>query len=159
MQHLPTFLSSTEAYVVLLMSKNSNNCSVIDWGSTKIKRIVDNTLEAEAVSMRNALGNAVYLGHLLTEFYANDSQSNIIPIKALSDNQSLERNLRSTKQPKGKRVRIDIAEINRMITEKEVTDVTWVDSKEQLADPLTKRDVVMKALTDATESGFHVLPS
>ena len=95
----------------------------------------------------------------MTEFYINDCQSNIIPIKAFSDNQSLERNLRSTKQPKGKRVRIDLAEINRMITEKEVADVIWVDSKEQLADPLTKRDVVMKASVDVTERGFHLLPS
>ena len=55
-------------------------------------------------------------------------------------------------------MRIDLAEISRMIKEKEVQDVTWVDSKLQLADPLTKRDVVMKALTDVTENGFHVLP-
>ena len=157
--NLPDGVSSTAAYLVLLKSKNSSNCCVIDWCSTKIKRIVDNTLEAEAVSMRNALGNATYLGHLITEFYANDCQSNIIPILAFSDNQSLETNLRSTKQPKGKRVRIDLAEISRMIKEKEVQDVTWVDSKLQLADPLTKRDVVMKALTDVTENGFHVLPS
>ena len=45
-----------------------------------------------------------------------------------------------------KRLRVDIGEIQRLIQEKEVKDVTWVSKKEQLADGLTKRDVCMDNL-------------
>ena len=54
------------------------------------------------------------MGHLLSEFYRNDFKSNLIPVTSFTDNLSLETNVRSTKQVKAKRQRIDLAEIKHM---------------------------------------------
>ena len=118
--NLPDGTSSAGGYIVLLASTKSKLCCIIDWSSTKIKRVVDNTLEGEAISLRYALGNAIYLGHMISEFYGFGCLVNRIPVIAYTDNKSLEMNIRSTKQPKGKRLRIDLAEIRRMINENEV---------------------------------------
>lgn len=41
-------------------------------------------------------------------------------------------------------MRIDIGEIQRMMNENEINDIRWVPSEEQIADIMTKRDVVSK---------------
>ena len=65
----------------------------------------------------------------------------ISPIRGFTDNKSLFDSIHSTKQVKAKRLRIDMAEIKRLIKTEEVKEVKLVCSKEQLADTLTKQDV------------------
>ena len=138
--NLPDGMSSTAGFVILLVG-NNGHC-ILDWGSSKIKRKVSSTLEAEILALKESLDNAIYLGSLLTEFMFNDFTLNRIPIIAFTDNKPAEQNIRSTKQVKEKRLRIDIGEIQRMITNGEVKDVQWVPTNDQIADGLTKRDVL-----------------
>ena len=156
LSNLSDGVSSAGGHLILLSSSKSNNCCIIDWCSSKIRRVVDNTLEAEVLSLRNALGNAVYIGHMLTEFYKDDCQVNSLLVQAYTDNKSLEQNIRSTKQPKGKRLRVDLAEIRRMINEKEIGDLKWVESRRQLADGLTKRDIPMLEIVKIMDDGYYL---
>ena len=152
--NLPDKMSSTAGFVILLVGEKGS--CLLDWGSSKIKRKVSSTLEAEVLALKEALNNAIYLGSLLTEFKYNDFVKNQIPIVAFTDNKPTEQNIRSTKQVKEKRLRIDIGEIQRMLTESEVNDVKWVPSEEQIADVMTKRDVVSKVkLLERITDGFH----
>ena len=64
LSNLSDGVSSAGGHLILLSSGKSNNCCIVDWCSSKIRRVLDNTLEAEALSLRNALGNVVYIGHI-----------------------------------------------------------------------------------------------
>eukprot|EP00794_Sanderia_malayensis_P010352 gene10352-11428_t len=126
---------------------------VVHWKSVKLQRVVDDTLEAQSISLRSAVGAAIYLGHLLSEFYKDNFKNNLIPITAFTDNLSLESNVRSTKQVKAKRLRIDIAEIEEVLREKEIKELKWGESKDQLADGLTKRAVLVDRIMNIVENG------
>lgn len=138
--NLPDGMSSTAGFVILLVGEN-DQC-ILDWGSSKIKRKVSSTLEAEILALKESLNNAIYLGSLLTEFMFDDFVENRFPIFAFTDNKPTEQNIRSTKQVKEKRLRIDVGEIQRMLANGEIKDVKWVPTTDQIADGLTKRDVL-----------------
>jgi hypothetical protein len=100
--------------------------------------------------MKLAVESAI--GHLLNEF-CNVFQNNPIPVFSFTDNRSLEEAARSTKQVAGKRLRIDLAEIKRLLDTRELNDMSWCESKDQLADGLTKKGVMMKNLLTVAEKG------
>ena len=49
--NLPDQVSSAGGHLINLKCKDNVKCSVIDWSSSKLKRIVDNTLASETISM------------------------------------------------------------------------------------------------------------
>ena len=151
--NLPDQVSSAGGHLIVLKCKDNFKCSVIDWSSSKLKRVVDNTLASETISMKLAVESAIYIGHLLNEFCNDVFQNNPIPVFSFTDNRSLEEAARSTKQVAGKRLRIDLAEIKRMLDTGELNDMNWCESKEQLADGLTKKGVMMKNLLTVAEKG------
>ena len=151
--NLPDKASSAGGHTIFLKCKDSVKCSIIDWASSKLKRVVDNTLAAETISMKLAIESAIYIGHMINEFYHNCFQSNPIPVFSFTDNRSLEESARSTKQVTGRRLRVDMAELKRLLDAKELEDMKWCESKEQLADGLTKRGVLMDRLLRVVEYG------
>ena len=90
---------------------------------------------------------------MINEFYYDSFQSNPIPVFSFTDNRSLEESARSTKQVTGRRLRVDMAELKRLLDAKELEDMKWCESKEQLADGLTKRGVLMDRLLRVVEYG------
>ena len=150
--NLPDGVSSAEGYVIFLTGQNQK-CCPLAWTSNKIKRKVSSTLAAEALSMQDALDHAVYLGSLLTEIYCNSYAKSNLPIIAYTDNKSLHQNIYSTKQVHEKRLRVNIAEIQRMMSAGEVQVIEWLPSKLQLADCLTKRGADSDWLLECFSSG------
>ena len=72
-------MSSTQGQVILL--RGHKQCCVLDWSSVKIKRKVSSTLEAEALSLKGALDNAIYIGSLLSEFISGDFKESKLKLK------------------------------------------------------------------------------
>ena len=77
-------------------------------------------------------------------------------VSALIDNKSLFDNIFSTKQVQEKRLRINIAEIRRMKDQMEISSIKWVDTRQQLADVLTKRGVDAQPLMDVLNKGIYI---
>ena len=119
---------------------------MVDWGSTKIKRKVSCTLEAEMLALKESLNTGIYIGCLLSEFIFNDFKENKFEIEAFTDNLPVEKSIRSSKQVNEKRLRVDVGEVQRLLEDKEVKDVKWIPGEDQLANGLTKRDVKMDTL-------------
>ena len=105
-------LSSTQGQVILL--RGHKQCCVLDWSSVKIKRKVSSTLEAEALSLKGALDNAIYIGSLLSEFISGDFKENKLKVEAFTNNKPVEQSIRSTKQAHEKRLRVDLREVQRL---------------------------------------------
>ena len=65
------------------------------------------------------------------------------------DNKSLVDALQSTNKIEDHRLRVDLAVLEDMISRKEVCEVKWVNTTQQLADCLTKRGVSTERLRAA----------
>ena len=63
---------------MLLKCKDSMNCSIIDWSSCKLKRVVDNTLAAETISMKVGIDAAIYIGHMAAVAYVISTQIKLL---------------------------------------------------------------------------------
>lgn len=150
--NLPDGVSSAQGHVIFL-SGETGRSSPLRWTSNKIKRKVSSTLAAETLAMQDALDEAVYLGSLITEVYSNKLGANKIPITVYTDNKSLHQSVHSTKQVHEKRLRINIAEIQRMMVEGDLQAIEWLPSKMQLANCLTKRGTDCGVLLDALNVG------
>ena len=121
--NLPDKVSSARGHLVFL-SVGENVCP-LSWISNKVRRKVSSTLSAETI----ALNDAVYLKHLISEIYHDNVRESKISILAYIDNKSLDESLRSTKQVQEKRLRIDIAEVQRMLESKGINEINWIPSK------------------------------
>ena len=145
--NLPDGVSSAQGCIVLLTGDRFL-FSPLDWSSKKIRRKVCSTLEAETIAIRDSVSQGVYFAHLLSDIYYGTLQTKRFPVYVYTDSKSLEQAVRSTKLVQEKKLRIDIAEIQRCIEEKEIVDLRYVRSDEQLADGFTKRDVCMTKLME-----------
>ena len=65
----------------------------------------------------------------------------IVKVKCITDNKSLVDALDSEKMIKDRWLRLHMLGINDMIDKGEVDKVQWIESKNQLADALTKKGI------------------
>ena len=110
-------------------------------------------LSAETLALNDALDDAVYLKHLISEIYRDNVRESKILILAYIDNKSLGESLRSTKQVQEKRLRIDIAEVQCMLESKEIYEISWIPNRDYLADGLTKRGNDTSVLLQCISTG------
>ena len=103
--------------------------------------------------MNDALDDAVYLKHIISEIYHDNVRESRISILAYIDNKSFDESLRSTMQVQEKRLRIDTVEVQRMLESKEINEINWIPSKENLADGLTKRGIDTSVLLQCISTG------
>ena len=88
---------------------------------------------AETLATYDAVDEAIYIGHMLTERYYDDYRKNQFPVTVYTDNQSLYDNLHSTKQVKEKRLRITVAGIQELLENGNIKKVKWISNNHQLA--------------------------
>ena len=129
---------------------NGNLCPLF-WESKKIRRIVRSTLAAETLAASDAIDNAYYLAKVFSEIIFGSSRK--IPIVLMVDNKSLAENVYTMKNVQEKRLRIDLAAIKELIVEGRL-ELCWVDTKQQIADALTKKGVNPMKLNEMFQNGF-----
>ena len=103
--------------------------------------------------MRDALDEAIYLGSIINELYCNNYRVSELPVVAYTDNKSLHENLHSTKQVHENRLRIDMAEIRRMLNTDDIQRIICLPTELQLANALTKKGANTNMLLDFINSG------
>ena len=139
---------SQAGYLVFLVDCEGN-AALIDWKSHKIRRIVRSTLAAETLSMSDAVDAAMLIASTWNEFTGCGT---LDPVECITDCHSLYDNVNSTKLCTEKRLRIDIAMLKEMQERGEMV-LHWTDTKEQLADPLTKKGVSTLNLLKVVSTG------
>ena len=125
---------SVGGHVIFLLGENGSVCPV-SWKTRVLRRVVRSTISAETSAMIDALDNAYFLSRMVSEIL----QVRSVPIMAYTDNESMCRNVHSTTMAEERRLRIDLAIIKQMLHNKELSDLQWIPSKDQLADCLTKQ--------------------
>ena len=120
--------------------------SILDWKSTRLKRVCRSTLAAEAASCDVAVDHAMFYSYLLSElldeeFIATLGVCGMIEIAPTTDCRSLfdaVRRLATSFQEK--RVQIDVTSIR----ESSSKSIRWVPTTVQRADGLTKRSTQLR---------------
>jgi Reverse transcriptase (RNA-dependent DNA polymerase) len=130
----------------------------IYWESRKVKRVCRSTLTGEVLSLGEAYDTAVWLRQLCFELLGV-----LLPIRIVVDSMGLMKNMLTTKLTAEKRLRIDLAVARQGLRRGEFI-MTWVPSRSNLADSLTKEsasdqtrlrpcDYMKKPLLDSLRSG------
>ena len=118
---------------IILLADEDYNAVPIAWASKRIKRVVRSTLSAETMAAVDALDTAYLIKKILQEIVSHE-----IPIEMYTDNKSLFDSIRTTNLVEDKRLRVDISSLRESYETKEVM-FNWIDTKNQVADVLTKK--------------------
>ena len=97
---------SQDGYLIFIVGEN-RKCSLLNWQSKRIKRVVRSSLSAETLVFCDALDDAIFLQQMVSELLFN--KTFIIPIDVYTDNRSLYNILNLTNAVLEKRLRVDIA--------------------------------------------------
>ena len=95
---------------------------------------MQSTLAAETLALLDCSEAAINIAFTIKEITGQD-----IPVSCFVDNKSLVDSVYSSKNVESKRLRIDIAVIRNMLTDKEIQNIYWIPTFSQLANCLTKR--------------------
>ena len=148
--NLPNGSSSAGGFLAFLVGENGRSAPIY-WESKTIRRVVQSTLAAETLSATKAVDMAYYIGSILSQVLMKSSE-NKIPIKLIVDNKSLFDNVHSTKNVAERRLRIDLALLKELVSDRCLT-VCWTESSNQIADALTKRGVNPANILSLIERG------
>ena len=151
--NLPDKVSSGEGFIVCLADKNGR-CSLLNWKSKKVHRVVHSTIAAECLSLTDCNGDAHYIRNILEEVLYKNSRKQKIPIRIFTDSIQLRKSLYSTHLVTEKLLRITIAEMKQIINEPaEKTSVHWIKSCNMLSDCLTKKGASTLTMCQMLENG------
>jgi hypothetical protein len=144
--NLPDGVSSAMAYIVFLVG---NGVCPLTWKANKIVRVVKSTLAAEALSLLAGLDETMYLQKMILDLFPDIK----LPVYAKVDNKDLVEAVYSTKVVKEPRLRIELASIKESVHNGLVESISWIESKDQLADCMTKKGVSGERLMSILQTG------
>jgi hypothetical protein len=104
----------------------------IFWESRKVKRVCRSTATGEILSLGESFDTAIWLRAVWQELTGLD-----LKIRLIVDSMGTLKNVITTKLPTEKRLRIDLGAVRQGLRRGQF-DITWVPSRANLSDPLTK---------------------
>ena len=120
----------------IFLKGSNGKINPVTWQSKRIRRIARSTLASEALALLDGLDCVISIGILLNEL--NNKGKSVIPIKCYIDNNDLFQAIHSDKDVSERRLRRDINCIKELIKNKEIDNVYWIPTNNQLANVLTK---------------------
>ena len=141
---------SQGSYIVFL--SDGINSAPIRWHSGKLKRKVKSTLAAETVALSDGCDASFYTQKLLQEIL---QITYTIEQHIYTDNESLFKTASTTHLVDDLRLRVELSAIRELISKNEII-LHWIDSKQQLADCLTKLGASNYSLIDIISQGKNV---
>ena len=133
--------------------------ALVDWGSTKIRRVVKSTLAAEACGCSTGYDRAVYIRAILSELLGStgktwQDRALTIPQITVVDARSLRDHLHKTGgQPTEKRVGLDLCDVREWLERGD--KLGWVPTTHMLVDPFTKHFVETALLDEYLRSYYY----
>ena len=126
----------TQLGYIISLTDGKNRCPIW-WKSRKSRRVAKSTIEAEALSVGEAIEGLIYFNHLWEEVVGGRKLDALVK----TDSKTLMTAIKSSTGVSSKRLKIDMAAIRETIESGEVKEVQWVQGKHQIADVLTKSGV------------------
>lgn len=140
---------SQGAHIIFLADKDQN-ATLLSWNSKKLKRIVRSTLAAETLALSDAVDTAHMINRVLSQLLLHEEE--MLMVECLVDSHSLVESIRTTHTLTERRLLIDMSAL-REARDKEEIDIHWIETKRNLANPLTKKSAYSGALIEVLKSG------
>lgn len=126
--------ASQGAYINFIIGDNGK-FAPLAWQSKKLQRVVKSTLGAETMAFLSGVESCFLFSAMLQELLGEQKRVQII---GCTDSRSLTDASYSSKTLEDSRLKIDIAVLRDYLRQKELQQIVWVSSADQLADSLTK---------------------
>ena len=123
--------SNQIGYVIILA--DDNRCNLLQWSSTKCKRVTRSVLASELYAMIHTFDAACVLKYTID---AITKQS--VPLILCTDSLSLFECLVKLGTTKEKRLMIDISSIREAYELREIAEIVWIKGSSNPADSMTK---------------------
>ena len=96
--------------------------------------MVRSTLAGETLALAEGIDTAIFLATLYSELTTGTADPKTVPIICVTDNKSLCEAIKSTKHVSERRLRLEISHIKELISNNQIKNLVWSDTKHQLAD-------------------------
>ena len=125
------------------------DCCILLWSSSKVRRVVSSSYDAEVLALSEGLEEALVMRKLLLDMTRIEPKS--LKIEAFCDNEDMIKALSMSKTfYKGKRIGIEVKE---MLMKGEVKTIQWIPGQNQLADGLTKKEASKSLILETIQKG------
>ena len=114
------------------------------------------SLAGEALAMNDTIGEVVYNKAVLRQIFGEEIEK--VPVIIATDSNNLFKSIYSTSLVEDGRLVPDIAIVKEAIEQGVVTEIRRVESKEMIANCLTKAGASSNMLTNVVQSGNYKLP-
>ena len=123
--------------LILLGNKKNDKVAPIYWKTKTIKQVCHSAKDAETRNLTKLVDDSVYLSKIVEQLIFGE-RGGKIPVKLFTDSRPTLESIASTKQVERKLLRNAIADLKEKLMEKEVESYSWLDTKDMIADILTK---------------------
>ena len=141
---------SVEGRVIFL--SDGVNASPLEWKSKKIPQVCESTKTAETRAADKATDDAIYFARLIKEIYTGVKSLDQLPVIVYTDSKPTIESIYSTRQVDRKTVHV-IQSMKDALERGEVSEFKYSNTKEMLADVLTKDSVKNTELHDTVKFG------
>ena len=145
---------SQGSFIIFIIGSNKKYVP-LKWQSRKIKRVVKSTLAAETMALLEGTECCFLIKSTLLRILGLSNDTNL-RIKAITDNKSLYDAVHSTKTVEDKRLKVDICALRDMMQRKEIHNVEWIESDNQIADSFTKAGASSSKLIAALSGHINI---
>ena len=142
----------TQLGYIISLTDGKKRCTLW-WKSRKSRRVAKSTIEAEALSVGEAIEGLIYFNRLWDEVVGEKKLEAVVK----TDSRTLMTAVKSSTGVSSKRLKIDMAAIRETIESGEIREVQWVQGTNQVADVLTKSGVSeynIRMYVEGRESGL-----
>ena len=115
--------------------------------------MVSSSTAAETLAMVETISDMMYTKAILEEIMKSEREIKI-PLYVYTDSKNLWKCLHSTALVEDPRLRIDVAIIKESLEKGEIDQVIKIDSKNMIADSLTKKGASAKKLMELLKTGI-----
>ena len=138
---------SQGGYIIFLCDRFSKSVPLA-WNSARLKRVKRSTLAAETLALTDGCDTTFFIANLITDIGLYKT----IPITALTDNQSLNDTIKTTKPTLDRRLRVEISALREMCDKNEI-NIHWISKQHQLSDAFTKKGASVHNLVKVLQKG------
>ena len=145
--------------LILLGNRKSHKAAPIYWKTKTIKQVCHSAKDAETRNLMKLVDDSVYLAKGIEQLMFGNKGGKI-PVKLFTDSRPTLESIASTKQVKRKLLRNTVSDLKEKLAEQEVESYSWLDTKDMVADILTKECKENDDITEILSEGkLRVAPN
>ncbi|XP_064085415.1 uncharacterized protein LOC135200740 [Macrobrachium nipponense] len=125
--------------LILMGNKKTDIVAPIYWKTKTIKQVCHSAKDAETRNLTKLVDDSVYLAKSVEQLMFGEKGGKI-PVKLFTDSRPTLESIASSKQVERKLLRNAVADLKEKLIHKEVESYSWLNTKDMIADILTKEN-------------------